>query len=246
MDVSSLINAPSQAAQGSGVVQSDSGVGGNIDPASPSPVVSASTEDTYHSLEDAGTSSLLTGQTGVSAYTSVTKVTDMTALTQQWLGLISTGLGNPSGALRGDYQAAIAKLSPTLQQKDWGFSVNNGQLVFTQGKDELSTQDLQALQNAFAGTNAAADARHIANATVAMVSVAQQMMPDSSSGIGSYSVTAGNFSDVVDLRTYLMSHSAGGQYGQNRVDKSDYSDMYQITGMYAVFDQIAAKAPHDG
>jgi hypothetical protein len=244
MDVNGLRNTLSQAAQAGLAAQSDGSLttGPTIDPTQAPAISNAVTVDVYHG-SDGSSSTTPIGQTGVATYVNVAKVTDMDALTKQWFALSFQGLGDPSGALRYDYQTALSKLSPALQQKDWGFSVSQGQLVFTQGKDKLSAQDLTDLRNAFAGTGAAAAAQHVANATISLVSVARQMMPSHSGSLGSYDVTADNFSKVVDLRAYLMSHGPDGPYGQDRINKSDYSDLYQLTGVDAMFDQISVKAP---
>ncbi len=47
------------------------------------------------------------------------------------------------------YHSAVSSLSSELQQKDWGFSISDGHLVFTEGNDALSEQDLADLQKAF-------------------------------------------------------------------------------------------------
>ena len=245
MDVNGLRNMLTQAAQAGLAAQGNGTLtaGPAIDPAQALAIPHAVVVDDVYHGSDGSTSTTPIGQAGVATYVNVAKVTDMQALSLQWLALSATGLGAPSGALRYDYQAALSKLSPALQQKDWGFSVSNDQLVFTQGKDELSAQDLMNLQNTFGGTGAAAVAQQVANATLSLVSVARQITPNRSGSLGSYELTANNFSKVVDLRAYLTSHGPGGPYGQYRTDKSDYSTMYQITGVYAMYDQIAAKAP---
>jgi hypothetical protein len=57
---------------------------------------------------------------------TVAKVTDVNSLAVEWLQLASSGLGDPSGDLRRDYESAVSKLSSELQKKDWRFSVDNG------------------------------------------------------------------------------------------------------------------------
>jgi hypothetical protein len=243
MNISSPLTALNPTASGGQNDQPATAVttDGTLDSANFVPASNVLPADVYHGADGPRLTNPL-AQGGVGAYITVAKVTDVNSLAVEWLQLSSSGLGNPSGDLRRDYESAVSKLSSELQKKDWGFSVDDGQLVFTQGKDELSTQDRKDLAKAFAATGAAAAAQQIATVTAAMVSVARQLMPTSSTGIGSYDVTTKNFSNVVDLRSYLMSHGPDGKYGQNLVNKSDYSQAYQFSGVYAMFDQISQNA----
>ncbi len=65
---------------------------------------------------------------------------------------------------------------------------------------------------------------------------------DVSNNIGRYDVTQANFGDIVDLRVYLESHAAGGKYGRNVIDPSNYRRLYRMTGGLAMMEQIAARA----
>jgi len=159
--------------------------------------------------------------------------------------LVTTGLGQPSGALRAAYETALNKLSPALRQKDWTFSVSHGQLIFKAGNDPLSAQDRIDLQNAFAGTGAAQAATEVANVVVATIQLQSHMGQEFGvdPGTGKYDVNQNNFANIVDLRSYLMSSAPGGEYYNNPSPSTSYSTIYSFSGWYAMQDQIELRAP---
>ena len=164
---------------------------------------------------------------------------------EQLSDLVTSGLGQPSGALRSAYETALNKLSPALRQKDWTFSVSHGQLVFKAGNDPLSAQDRTDLQNAFATTGAAQAATDVANVVVATIQLQSHMGQefDMDPGTGKYDVNQNNFANIVDLRSYLMSSAPGGKYDLNPRPGTSYSTIYSFSGWYAMQDQIEQNAP---
>jgi hypothetical protein len=159
------------------------------------------------------------------------------------LRLLTFGIGQPSANLRRAYDSAVSALSPELLAKDWGFSISSGRLVFTQGNDELSQQELGALDDAFSGS----DVRIAASALASMVVKALELergwgSDEQSRGVGQYDVTEANFGDIVDLREYLLSHGPGGTMKQGAKNPHDYDKMYTVTGGLALMNQISARA----
>jgi len=161
------------------------------------------------------------------------------------VGLITTGLGQPSGTLRSAYETALNTLSPALRQKDWSFSVSHGQLVFRAGRDPLSDQERTELQAAFAATGAVRAATEVANAVVATIQLQSHMGQEfgMDPGTGKYDVNQNNFANIVDLRSYLMSSAPGGEYYLQPTAGTSYSTIYSFTGWYAMQDQIELNAP---
>lgn len=156
--------------------------------------------------------------------------------------LLTYGLRDTSAGLRRAYEAAISKLPTHLQEKDWAFSVANGSLVFTEGSNPLSDRDRAMLNEAFSSTNVERHANQVAS-TVIRAFELERGPNGVSTWFGRFDVSNENFADIVDLRTYLLSHGPEGKYGWWRQPEqlSDYDNLY-FTGDYAMMDQIYVRA----
>ncbi len=170
--------------------------------------------DTYHGSEAPASPSLLS-QSGVGAYIQLLNAFANHEASDKSANLVTNNLGTASATLKSSFFQAVSTLPPQLQQKDWGFSVANGSLIFTPGKDALSTQDLADLQKAFAGANVEFSAREVA-AAITLIAQRRQMGADSGSlAWGGVDADDGNFGDVVNLRTYVTTTAPGSNYHPN-------------------------------
>jgi len=180
------------------------------------PVPVSGSADVYHGA-DAPTSTSLLGQSGVGAYTQLLNVLATNELDEKSAAQLTNSLGNASVTLKSTYYEAVSRLPTQLQQKDWGFSVSGGRLVFTAGQDELSAQDLADLQKAFAGSNVESAAKQVAAAITAIELMRQSGVDSGSLASGQFKADETNFSDVVDLRAYITATTPGGKYSPNNV-----------------------------
>jgi len=234
MDVTSLLGMLRTAAQGGSA--SASGVtlteGRKLDPADP-PREIENAVDAYLGSQDTPPSPI--GQNGATVYAQALNPGLPADVDLKFFDLITNGIGLPSGQLHQAYEAAIAKLSPTLRNKDWSFSVSDGQLVFKQGHDALTADDRIALTRAFANAHVAVSAVQVANATVQAIELDRRMgyQPKTSTGMGQYDVTTSNFSDIVNLRQYMTSITPVGM---------DYDAAFWLVGTRLLLEQISAKA----
>jgi hypothetical protein len=167
--------------------------------------------DVYYGSEAPATASLLS-HNGVGAYIQLINVLSSGSTEQKSGDPLTNTLANASAALKSSFSQAVATLPAALQAKDWGFSVANGQLVFVQGEETLSPQDFADLQKAFAATNAETSANQLATALLSMD--ARQKAGDASASLawGRVQVDENNFSDVVNLRSYVTDTPPGGKY----------------------------------
>lgn len=175
------------------------------------PVLSDLT-DVYHGSEAPASPSLLS-QSGVGAYIHL-----LNAFASQQSddpSALTNNLGNAAATLKSGYNQAVSLLPAPLQQKDWSFSVVNGELVFTAGKDALSAQDLAALQKAFAAANVAGPAREVANTITSMAAQRQAGADPNSLAWSTIQADDSNFGEVVDLRSYVTTTAPGGNYHPN-------------------------------
>lgn len=194
----------------------------------------------YHGSEDYA---LLTGgQDNVDvpiAYSFDPKL--MAAQKSEMFSLLTHGLAKASADLRYSYDSAIQSLSSELQQKDWGFSISDGLLTFTAGRDELSNNEINSLKKAFAGADVEYYADNLASTMVRVLEL-DRGYDGVSKGIGRYDVTDKNFGEIVDLRSFLHSHGPEGKYGRWHKDPTDYESLYFLTGGHVLMDQISANA----
>lgn len=194
----------------------------------------------YHGSEDY--SFLTGGRDNVDVYIQSSFDPEvMAAQKTERFSLLTHGLAEASGNLRHSYDTAMESLSSDLQQKDWGFSISDGSLTLTAGRDELSSSEINSLNKAFAGAGVEYYASELASTMVRALEL-DRGHDGVSNGIGRFDVTEGNFGEVVDLRSYLQSHGPQGTYGQAAKDPSDYRSLYFLTGGHALIDQISANA----
>jgi hypothetical protein len=167
--------------------------------------------DVYYGSEAPATASLLS-HNGVGAYIQLINVLSSGGGEQKSADQLTNNLGNASAALKSSYSQAVATLPPALQAKDWGFSVANGQLVFIQGEEALTPQDFADLQKAFGTVNVETSANQLASALLSID--ARQKAGDDSASLawGRVQVDDNNFSDVVNLRSYVTDTPPGGKY----------------------------------
>ena len=167
--------------------------------------------DVYYGSEAPTTASLLS-HNGVGAYIQLINVLSSGAGDQKAADQLTNNLGAASAALKSSYSQAVATLPPALQAKDWGFSVANGQLVFVQGEEALTPQDFADLQKAFGAANVETSANQLATALLS-IDARQKGGADSASlAWGRVQVDENNFSDVVNLRSYVTDTPPGGKY----------------------------------
>jgi hypothetical protein len=167
--------------------------------------------DVYYGSEAPATASLLS-HNGVGAYIQLINVLSSGGSEPKSTDPLTNTLGNASAALKSSYSQAVATLPPALQAKDWGFSVANGQLVFIQGEEALTPQDFADLQKAFGAVNVETPANQLATALL-LIDARQKAGDDSASlAWGRVQVDDNNFSDVVNLRSYVTDTSPGGKY----------------------------------
>jgi hypothetical protein len=177
------------------------------------PVVSE-LADVYHGSEAPASPSLLS-QSGVGAYIHLLNAFASQQADDKSSSVLSNNLGSASASLKSAYNEAVATLSPELQQKDWSFSMSDGVLVFSAGKDELSAQDLADLQKAFTGANVELAAREVATAITSMQTLRQSGADPSSLAWSGIEADESNFGEVVDLRSYVTNTVPGGNYHPN-------------------------------
>ena len=153
---------------------------------------------------------------------------------------LSTGVATASAGLKRTYEMAMESLSPDLQEKDWGFSVSNGSLNFSEGSDALSTEERTALKEAFSVADVEYQANQVASTMIRALEL-NRGPAGVSNGIGRFDVSQENFGDIVDLRSYLQVHEPGGSYDMKTIDPTDYKSHFAAGGR-ALMDQISANA----
>jgi hypothetical protein len=168
--------------------------------------------DTYYGSEAPASPSLLS-HSGVGAYIQLLNAFSTHESSDRTANLVTNNLGTASATLKSAYFQAVSTLPSELQQKDWGFSVSNGALVFTQGKDALSAQDLTTLQKAFA--NVEFSAREVASAITTIAQRRQAAADSGSLAWGGLEADDGNFSDVINLRSFVTTSAPGSNYHPN-------------------------------
>jgi len=196
--------------------------------------------DTYYGSEAPASPSLLS-QSGVGAYIQLLNAFASHEASDKTANLVTNNLGAAAATLKAAFTEAASSLPPQLQQKDWGFSVSNGAVVFTQGKDALSTQDLADLQKAFAGANVEFSAREVA---AALTNIAQRRQMGADSGSlawGAVDANDNNFSEVVNLRTYVSTTAPGSNYHPNTPEPAVPPQIPNLLGGMDLRDLVSAR-----
>src|SRR3569833_107447 len=96
--------------------------------------------DTNYGAAAPASPSLLS-HSGVGAYIQLLNALSTHEANDRTANLVTNNLGTASATLKSAYFQAVSALPSDLQQKDWGFSISNATLVFTQGKVSLTAQD---------------------------------------------------------------------------------------------------------
>ena len=152
-----------------------------------------------------------------------------------WTG----GFATTMGEMRYGYENALAKLSPELAAKDWGFSIRNEQLVIVAGDDSLSDQEIATLRKALSDVEV--PAQKLAADVVRYLEL-DRGTDGVSKRLGRFDVSQENFDEIIDMRELLLSHGEDAKYGRGRLDPTNYHRLYGITAGYAIVDQILARA----
>jgi hypothetical protein len=194
--------------------------------------------DTYYGSEAPASPSLLS-QSGVGAYIQLLNALSTHESSDRTANLVTNNLGTASATLKSAYFQAVATVPAELQQKDWGFSVSNGALVFTQGKDALSSQDLALLQKAF--TNVEFSAREVATAITAIAQRRQAGADSGSLAWGGLDADDSNFSVVVNLRSYVTTNAPGSNYHPNTPDPAVQLQIPNLLGGMDLRDLVSAR-----
>jgi hypothetical protein len=179
----------------------------------PGPIATPNSADTYHGSAIPSSPNLLT-QRGIGAYLQLSNALAGDELHEKSANLLTISLRSASATLRLSYYGAVSRLPPALVSKDWGFSVSNGSLIFTPRQDELSTQDLTDLRNAFTGSNVESAAKQVATVITSIVQM-RRAGADSRSLAWTrldVDVEAADFGDRVDLRSYVTTTAPGSLY----------------------------------
>jgi len=136
----------------------------------------------------------------------------------------------------------LAEKKPDFASNNWGFSVApDGYLVATEGLSQQEKTTLTELLNERDGL------RLLANEFSKLVIKGMEIdrgPNKGTQGLGKYDLSAGNFSEVIDLREYLDSPFTGRnkQLYSSLVNKSDISSIYHIPGYFELAHQLADKA----
>lgn len=155
---------------------------------------------------------------------------------QLWWG---GGFSAPLGEMRYGYEDAMARLSPELAAKDWGFSIKNGSLVIVPGDDPLSMQERATLQKALGHLETTA--KTLAANVIRYLEL-DRGTDGVSEGLGRFDVSQANFHEVIDMRELLLSHGKSAKYGSHAVQPDNYRKLYRAGAGHAITDQIVARA----
>lgn len=240
MDVSTLLNSLNQGPGTGNRVPAEPKVqeGQALDPTTANPT--GASLDTYYGPDDPNAGKLV-GRIG--EYSRIFNVGYYNDLYDRSVEQLTEVMPKAAVGLVLTYDAAVKSLSKELQQKDWGFSVSDGQLVFFEGDDELTEEDLAELRKAFADTDVAYSANKVADAVVESVNLRRQSgEPTNTLAWGRFLVDRKNFSEVVDLREFTTSIMPGGEYNQWSVNPEDLTVMHTVIGPRAMIDLLIANA----
>ncbi|ROT94358.1 hypothetical protein EB809_19825 [Marinobacter sp. R17] len=154
--------------------------------------------------------------------------------------LFGFGIAERSVDLELGYLSGVESLSQGLRDKDWGFSIQDGELQVIEGSDSLSDEERSQITDALKGAGVEYAAQSVANAVIEMIET--ERSPNGlSRSIGRFDVNQSNFADVVDLRSFMEDYQVGGKYGKGIVNPNDIQARYFGAGT-GIMDQVAAKA----
>lgn len=241
MDVSSLLNRLNQGPGTGNRVQAEPKVqeGQTLDPTTANPT--GASLDVYHGTDDPDSQKL--AGSGVGLYARIVNVSYYNDLYDRSVEQLTDVMPKAAVALVVTYDAAVKSLSKELQQKDWGFSVSDGKLVFLEGDDKLTEEDLAELRKAFVDTDVATSANQVADAVVESVNLRRKSgEPTNTLAWGRFLVDKKNFSEVVNLREFATSLMPGGEYMKNAVNPYDLSQVHTVLAPYAMINLLMANA----
>lgn len=158
------------------------------------------------------------------------------------LSLLGCDIDEASFELRVATDAAMSLLSPELAQKDWSFSVRNNALVFSEGEDVLTRDELKQLREAFNTMGVPDAARKVADTVITAIRYEREWGADDvAMGIGRFDVSQKNFDAIVDLRAYLGEFGIGKGIARYLVDPTDVRAQHYGSGR-VMMDIIAKRA----
>ena len=195
----------------------------------PRSLMPSGSSDVYYGSGAPASPSLLS-QSGVGAYIHLVNALAAHAGDEKSAQQLTNSLGNASTTLKSAYYDAVSRLPTPLQNKDWGFSVFNGKLVFTAGADGLTPQDFTDLQNAFAAANSETAANQLASALTSIDLTQNAGANPTSLAWGRIQVDENNFSDVVNLRNYVTSTAPGSRYSPSAPPTETHPQIPNILG----------------
>ena len=139
----------------------------------------------------------------------------------------------------------IEKLSekhPDLVSEKWGFSVNSNDSLVVTGN--LSAQDQKVLTSLL---NKDDGLRLLASNFSKLILKGMDLdrgPSNGSQGLGKFNLTEDNFSEIIDLRSYLDSPftEKNAQGYQNVTDKNNIDDLYRTQGNIELGHQLASRA----
>src|SRR5262245_61807532 len=134
MDVSSLLSRLNAGLGTGNRVQAEPKLqeGQALDPTTANPTDASL--DVYYGTDDPYS------QSGFGVYSRIVNVSYYNDLYDRSVEQLTDVMPKAAVGLVVTYDAAVKSLSPELQQKDWGFSVSDGKLVFLEGDDELTEE----------------------------------------------------------------------------------------------------------
>jgi hypothetical protein len=229
MDLKSLLSTPRQGADMGAGSQAQRSVSAKPFIDSPKSPLSTDTADVYHASGAPDPANLI-AQGGIRAYVQLINAISTNELYDDAASMLTSNLSNASAALKLAYSEVISKLPIQLQQKDWKFSISDDNLVFTEGADELSVQDLADLQNAFTGSNISSAAAQLSTTLMSIEQARKSGADAGSLAWGRLEANDTNSGDVVDLRAYVTATAPGSNYKPNAPVSADHSRIPEIFG----------------
>jgi hypothetical protein len=213
MDLRTVLSTLIQSAEVSALSQTEPNASAQlpvpVEPANPQST--SGSADVYHGSDTPASPSLLS-RTGISAYTQLVSALSDGDVQEKSANQLASNLTSASVSLKSSYDQAVTGLPPPLQRKDWGFSVFNGELVFVQGQDELTPEDVAALRRAFSSSTVGPAAKQVAG-TITSIGLMRKSGADVGPVVwGQFEVDETNFSDIINLRCYVTATVPGGNY----------------------------------
>ncbi|BES71494.1 hypothetical protein RE428_25120 [Marinobacter nanhaiticus D15-8W] len=164
----------------------------------------------------------------------------MTARYNRVQELFGFEIGNRAVDLELSYVSGVESLSTAVKNKDWGLSIQDGELKVIEGSDSLTEHQRTSISNVLKTAGVEYAAQFVADAVIEMIEL-ERGQNGLSRSIGRFDVNQSNFADVVDLRRFIEDYRPGGKYGKGLVDPSDIQGRYFLAGA-GIMDQVAVRA----